>query len=63
MTFLDDDRPKKRAAAQPGEILADLSVDELKARIALYQGEIERLEAEIAAKEKHMKAAESFFRR
>jgi uncharacterized small protein (DUF1192 family) len=63
MTFLDDDRPKKRATAQPGEILADLSVDELKARIALYQGEIERLEAEIATKEKHMKAAESFFRR
>ena len=63
MTFLDDDRPKKRAAAQPGEILADLSIEELKARIALYREEIERLEAEIAAKEKHMKAAESFFRR
>jgi uncharacterized small protein (DUF1192 family) len=63
MTFLDDERPKKRATAQPGEILADLSVEELKARIALYQGEIERLEVEIAAKEKHLKAAESFFRR
>ena len=63
MTFLDDDRPKKRAAPQPGEILADLSIEELKARIALYRAEIERLEAEIAAKEKHMKAAESFFRR
>lgn len=63
MTFLDDDRPKKTPAAQPGENLADLSVDELKARIAIYQGEIERLEREIAAKEKHMKAAESFFRR
>ena len=63
MSFLDDDRPKKPKTAQPGEILADLSVDELKARIAIYRGEIERLEAEIAAKEKHMKAAESFFRR
>jgi uncharacterized small protein (DUF1192 family) len=63
MTFLDDDRPKKPPAAQPGENLADLSVDELRARIAIYQGEIERLEREIAAKEKHMKAAESFFRR
>ena len=63
MTFLDDDRPKKRPTAQPGEILADLSIDELKARIEIYRGEIERLEREIAAKETHMKAAESFFRR
>ena len=45
MTFLDDDRPKKKPAAQPGEILADLSVDELKARIEIYRGEIERLSA------------------
>jgi uncharacterized small protein (DUF1192 family) len=63
MTFLDDDRPKKRAAVQPGEPLADLSVDELKERIEIYRAEIERLEREIAAKEKHMKAAESIFRR
>ena len=63
MSFLDDDRPKKKPGPQPGEILADLSVDELKERIALYGDEIKRLEAEIAAKEKHMKAAESFFRR
>ena len=63
MTFLDDDRPKKPPAAQPGENLADLSVDELKARIELYRGEIERLEREIEAKEKHRKAADSFFRR
>jgi uncharacterized small protein (DUF1192 family) len=63
MTFLDDDRPKKRAAVQPGEQLADLSVDELKERIEIYRAEIERLEREIAAKEKHMKAAESIFRR
>ena len=63
MTFLDDDRPKRKPTAQPGEILAELSIEELKARIALYRSEIERLEAEIAAKEKHMQAAESFFRR
>jgi uncharacterized small protein (DUF1192 family) len=63
MTFLDDDRPKKPPTAQPGELLADLSVDELKKRIEIYRGEIERLEGEIAAKEKHMKAAEAFFRR
>ena len=63
MTFLDDDRPKKPPAAQPGENLADLSVDELKERIGIYRAEIERLERDIAAKEKHMKAAESIFRR
>ena len=45
MSFLDDDRPKKKPTAQPGENLADLSVEELKARIAIYQDEIERLEA------------------
>jgi uncharacterized small protein (DUF1192 family) len=63
MSFLDDDRPKKKPGPQPGEILADLSVDELKERIALYADEIRRLEMEIAAKEKHMQAAQSFFRK
>ena len=63
MSFLDDDRPRKKPTPRPGEILAELSIEELKARISLYRGEIERLEAEIAAKEKHMQAAQSFFRR
>jgi uncharacterized small protein (DUF1192 family) len=63
MTFLDDDRPKKPATAQPGENLADLSVEELKERVAIYRAEMERLEAEIERKEKHLKSAESFFRR
>ncbi len=47
MSFLEDDRPRKKPSAQPGEALADLSVDELKARIATYQAEIERLTREI----------------
>ena len=63
MAFLDDELPKKPPAVQPGENLADLSVEELKKRIAIYRDEIERLEREIAAKEKHLKAAEAFFRR
>jgi uncharacterized small protein (DUF1192 family) len=63
MSFLDDDRPRKAAKPEPGELLADLSVDELKARIALYQEEIARLTREIEAKEKHLKAADAFFRR
>lgn len=62
MTFLDDDRPKKPAAAQPGEALADLSIAELHARIELYRAEIARLEQEIQAKEKSRSAAEGFFR-
>jgi uncharacterized small protein (DUF1192 family) len=62
MTFLDDDRPKPPQAARPGENLAELSVEELKARIELYRAEIARLERDIEAKEKHRKAADSFFR-
>jgi uncharacterized small protein (DUF1192 family) len=63
MAFLDDDLPKKLPPVQPGENLADLSVEELKKRIGIYRNEIERLEGEIAAKEKHLRAAEAFFRR
>ena len=63
MTFLEDDRPRKPPSAQPGEMLADLSVEELKARIEIYRAEIERLEGDIEAKEKHRKAADSIFRR
>ncbi len=63
MTFVDDDRPRNKPTPQPGEVLADLSIDELKARIELYRGEIGRLEREVEAKEKHLRAADSFFRR
>ena len=63
MSFLDDDRPRKKPAPQPGESLADLSVEELKARIEIYRVEIERLSRDIEAKERHLKAADSFFRR
>ena len=63
MSFLDDNEPRPRPTAHPGESLADLSVDELKERVELYRMEIERLEREIEAKEKHLKAAGSLFRR
>ena len=63
MSFLDDNEPKPKPTAHPGESLADLSVAELKERITLYRSEIERLERDIEAKEKHMKAADSIFRR
>lgn len=63
MTFLDDNEPRPRPTAHPGEPLADLSVAELKERIQLYRMEIERLEREIQVKEKHLKDAGSLFRR
>src|SRR5687768_5967586 len=63
MTFLDDDRPRKKPSPQPGENLAELSIEELKERIALYRGEIERLEQDIAAKEKFRTTADTIFRR
>jgi uncharacterized small protein (DUF1192 family) len=63
MSFLEDEQPRRKPAAQPGENLADLSVEELKARILLYREEIERLERDIEAKERHRKAADAFFRR
>jgi uncharacterized small protein (DUF1192 family) len=63
MSFLDDNEPRPKPKPHPGEPLADISVDELKERIALYREEIARLEREIDAKTRHMKAADSLFRR
>ena len=63
MTFSDDDRPRKPLSAVPGENLTDLSIEELTARVALYQREIDRLNGEIEAKQKSRAAADSFFRR
>ena len=62
MNLFEDDRPKPPATARPGENLADLSLDELRERINLYRGEIDRLAREIETKEKSRKAADSFFR-
>ncbi len=62
MSLFDDDRPKKPAAHDIGSDLSLLSVDELKARIALLQAEIARLEAEAARKASGRKAAENLFR-
>ncbi|WFU08140.1 DUF1192 domain-containing protein [Rhizobium sp. CB3090] len=62
MSIFDDDRPKKPSAHEIGSDLSLLSVDELKARVALMQEEIARLEAEIASKESGRQAAENLFR-
>lgn len=61
--FDDDDRPKKKVAHEIGQDLGLLSVEELKARIALMQDEIKRLEADIAQKNAKRAAADQFFKR
>jgi uncharacterized small protein (DUF1192 family) len=62
MSIFDDDRPKKPAAHEIGSELTLLSIDELKARIALMQAEIARLEAEMTRKASGRQAAENLFR-
>ncbi|MDI7860556.1 DUF1192 domain-containing protein [Rhizobiaceae bacterium n13] len=62
MSHFDDDRPKKPTAHDVGSDLSMMSVEELNDRIALLQGEIARLEAEILKKSAGRKAAEDLFR-
>ena len=63
MSLFEDDRPKKKSSHELGADLSMLSVDELKARIGLLKAEIERLEAEVAAKSSSRNAAEGLFRK
>lgn len=61
--FDDDDRPKKKIAHEIGQDLSLLSVDEISARIALLQEEINRLEADKTRKHGKRAAADEFFKR
>lgn len=62
MSIFGDEPLKTSApAAQPGEDLYGLSVAELSERIALYQAEILRLEAERVKKTKEQDAAHALF--
>ncbi len=61
--LFDDDRPKKPATHELGSDLSMLSVQELRARITLLKGEIDRIEAEIESKDKSRGVAEDFFRK
>jgi uncharacterized small protein (DUF1192 family) len=63
MAFIEDDKPKKRLVHEIGQDLSTLSVEDLKARIALLQGEIGRIEVELGSKGKTMSAAEALFKR
>lgn len=57
----DEDRARERFFA-PRD-LDDISVDELRERIAEMEAEIERLKAAIDAKTAHLSAADSIFKR
>jgi uncharacterized small protein (DUF1192 family) len=59
----DETRPVVPVAHQIGADLSTLSFGELQERITLLKTEIERLEAELAAKDSTRHAAESLFSR
>ena len=63
MSVFEDDRPRPKPKASPGEDLSLLSLDELRERIALYQEEIGRLERDIAAKQSSRASADAFFKK
>ncbi|TCM18510.1 uncharacterized small protein (DUF1192 family) [Novosphingobium sp. PhB165] len=66
----DDDRPRRRspevelgaASLLASESLERYSLDELGARIALLEAEIERIRAHRRAAQAHMLAADALFR-
>jgi uncharacterized small protein (DUF1192 family) len=59
----EDDRPKKKLAHEIGQDLALLSVEELRERIALLNGEIARLEAAMVKKRASRTTADQFFKK
>lgn len=58
----EDDGPRKKTTHEIGEDLSMVSVEELRERIAVLRGEIDRLEAEIAAKDASRSAADQVFK-
>ena len=62
MTLFDDNKPIRKVAHEIGSDLSAISVDELKARVALLKSEIERIEKEISAKASSKNAAQSLFK-
>lgn len=56
-------KPKVVKAVSVGEDLKTLSLAELEARIGVLRQEIARVEAEMAAKQKHEAAAAALFKR
>mgnify|MGYP001390861829 FL=1 len=62
MTFLDDDRPKKKLAHEIGQDVSLVSEGELEERIALLQGEIDRLRTEVTKRRASRSAADAVFK-
>ena len=58
-----DDRPKKKIVHEIGQELELLSIRELEERIALLNGEIDRLQAAIASKQGSRNVADQFFKK
>jgi uncharacterized small protein (DUF1192 family) len=58
----DDDKPRKKVSHEIGQDLSLLSVEELSERIALMNGEIERLQVAMTKKRASKDAANSFFK-
>lgn len=66
MSIFDEDRgapPARKVAHEVGQDLSRLSIEELRARIALLRDEIARLETAAEAKAAQMSAADLLFRR
>jgi uncharacterized small protein (DUF1192 family) len=60
----DEIQPKKpKTNVAVGDNLSTLSVAELEARIAEFEREIERVNAELIAKRKHEQAASALFKK
>lgn len=62
MSFLDEDRPKKKLAHEIGQDVSLVSAGELEERIALLKAEIARLEGEVAARTASRSAADAVFK-
>ena len=58
----EDEQRKKPVAHEVGMLLDAMSVEELRQRISLLEGEIVRLKDAIAARERTRLAAESLFK-
>ena len=62
MAFIDDERPKKKLAHEIGQDVSLVSEGELEERIALLEGEVERLRGEVAKRRASRSAADAVFR-
>lgn len=62
MAIDDDDKPKKKVGHEIGQDLSLLSVEELADRIALLNGEIQRLQSSMTLKRATRDAADRFFK-